>query len=122
VTLPISALAISLACPSAWLACGHNHVFEQLRVGRIERLRVNLDGGERAVAFGAVTLTAPPPLVASTVRAASCDCTCSICCCIRAACFMSFPMLDILGWDLRVEGENQARTSTIWPLKISNAF
>src|SRR5207237_976447 len=43
----------------------------------------------------ATTLTAPPPLVASTVRLARPACTCSICCCMRAACFMSFPMLDI---------------------------
>src|SRR4030095_9092763 len=39
--------------------------------------------------------TAPPPLVASMVRCARSDCTFSICCCMRAACFMSLPMLDI---------------------------
>src|SRR5438128_3045213 len=36
---------------------------------------------------------------------------------------MSLPMLDMLnsdGWGLGLGG--QARTSTIWPLKISNAF
>ena len=44
----------------------------------------------------AVTLTAPPPLVASTVRAASAACACSICCCIRCACFINFPMLDMI--------------------------
>ena len=31
---------------------GENHVFEQLRVGWIERLRVNFDGRNAAVAFG----------------------------------------------------------------------
>ena len=45
----------------------------------------------------ATTLTAPPPLVASTVRAASWAWICSICCCMRAACLTSFPMLDIYG-------------------------
>ena len=30
----------------------HNHVLQQLGVGRIERLRVNLDGGDAAVALG----------------------------------------------------------------------
>src|SRR5581483_3023342 len=44
----------------------------------------------------AVTFTAPPPLVASTVRAASCAWMVSICCCIRCACFINFPMLDII--------------------------
>ena len=74
---------------------GENHVLHDLRVGRVQRLRVNLDGRDGAVAL-ATTFTAPPPLVASTVRAARLDWICSICCCIRAACFMSFPMLDMV--------------------------
>ena len=37
----------------------------------------------------------PPPLVASTVRLARAFWICSICCCMRAACFMSLPMLDM---------------------------
>ena len=31
---------------------GQNHVLQQLRVGRIERLRINLDGRDGAVALG----------------------------------------------------------------------
>src|SRR5436189_4625561 len=44
----------------------------------------------------ATTFTAPQPLVASTVFLASSPWICSICCCMRAACFMSLPMLDII--------------------------
>src|SRR5580692_8980340 len=47
----------------------------------------------------ATTMTAPPPLLASTVREARPAWVCSICCCMRAACFMSFPMLDIKLFD-----------------------
>ena len=43
----------------------------------------------------AVTFTAPPPLVASTVRVARPACTRSMSCCIRAACFINFAMFDI---------------------------
>src|SRR5207302_505544 len=43
----------------------------------------------------AVTFTAPPPLEASTVRLARSPWISSICCCIRCACFINFPMLDI---------------------------
>jgi hypothetical protein len=75
---------------------GHNHVLEQLRVGRIERLRVNFDGGEGAVALGG-DLDRAAAAGGLDGLAASWACTCSICCCMRAACFMSLPMLDILG-------------------------
>src|ERR1051326_4050825 len=43
----------------------------------------------------ATALTAPPPLVASTVRAWSWAWTSSICRWMRVACFISLPMLDI---------------------------
>ena len=52
VTLPISVLEISCACAQSLIGCGHDHVLDQLRVRRIERLRVDLDGSDRAVAFG----------------------------------------------------------------------
>ena len=95
VTLPISVLEISLAWPSAWFAA----------VRIMSSSNCASDGfsacGSILIAaivpsHLAVTLTAPPPLVASTVRAASCAWICSICCCIRAACFINFPMLDII--------------------------
>ena len=60
-----------------------------LYVGVIVALIINV-----GVAL-ATTLTAPPPLVASTVRLARSVWICSICCCMRAACFMSLPILDI---------------------------
>src|SRR3954465_9366556 len=52
----------------------------------------------------AVTFTAPPPLEASTVFFARSAWTVSICCCIRAACFINFPILDIVLWVLKMLG------------------
>ena len=51
VTLPISELEISLAWPSAWFAAVRIMSSSKLRVGRIQRLRIDFDGGNGAVAF-----------------------------------------------------------------------
>src|SRR5688572_9799866 len=94
VTLPISELAMSRAWLSAWLAAV-----------KIRSSRSCASAGLMACgsiltdaivpSHLAVTFTAPPPLVASMVRCARSACTFSISCCIRAACFINFPMLDI---------------------------
>src|SRR5438105_2374132 len=94
VTLPISAVEISLAWLKALLpAVRIMSSSNWASLGLIACGSILIEAIEPS--HLATTLTAPPPLVASTVRLARPACTCSICCCMRAACFMSFPMLDI---------------------------
>ncbi len=89
----LSELAISLAWPSAWLAAAARAcLFENLSISRIQRLGVDFDGGDSAIAFGG-HFHAP--------AAARLNCThgkfgftSSICCCIRAACLINFPILE----------------------------
>src|SRR6266478_1369656 len=95
VTLPISAFEISFACPSAWFAAVTTMSSSNCASAGLTACgSILMDA--IVPSHLATTFTAPPPLVASTVRAASCAWIVSICCCMRAACFMSLPMLDII--------------------------
>ena len=82
---------------------GQNHVFQELSVGGIERLRVNLDRGKRAVALRQDLYGAAAAGRLDRAGGQGPVWICSICCCMRAACFMSLPMLDIAG-KVRVNG------------------
>src|SRR5580765_360208 len=94
VALPISAVEISFAWPSAWLAALSTISSSSwASAGLIACGSILIEAREPS--HLATTFTAPPPLVASTVRLARSVWICSICCCMRAACFMSFPMLDM---------------------------
>src|SRR5436190_6109592 len=96
VTLPISPLEISFAWFSAWLIAVTSMSSSSWASAAFKAAGSTLMD-KMVPSHFAVTLTAPPPLVASTVRLASCDWTSSICCCMRAACFINLPMLDIIG-------------------------
>ena len=98
---------------------GQDQVLQQGGVGGIDGLGINLDGDDRAVAFGH-DLDGAAAAAGFDGPGGQLAWVCSICCCMRAACFMSFPMFGMVFW-IAVYGF-QDRTSTIWPLNISRAF
>ena len=73
---------------------GRDHVFHQLRVRRVEGLRIDLDGGDGAIAFGDdLDCAAAARGFDGLGGQLRLDFFPSACC-MRAACFMSFlPML-----------------------------